>query len=571
MREDGAVRYLEGLFEAPWRLVLVAALLVGVPVLVLGEVTAADTRARLQAAQLDAASAAAERGVAVVGTRIRKLLQQVEATGQSDFGLQNAVNDRDLSALAIRARDLQSLMGPEVAALTIYDAGGASLAGAGTASAGTREYFTATRSAVRGTVTVLEAATDESQRAVIAAPIRRAASAFVGLIAVEVRLRDAAEWLQPGLAPSEDLYVIDDRGRLLAQATKPVQAVRDVGAAAFPSVAPADVHDPIAAGRRFVAAAAVPGVPWRVVASRSPDAVERELGGALNQLLALRVALVAVLLLAAYAFARVASGALHQRRALAAANAQLEESGRELAQTNEALAQATAAKSQFLANMSHDLRTPLNAIIGFSDVLLAGMFGELNDKQREYIADISSSGKHQLGLVNDILDLSKVEAGRIDLAPNELVLRDVVEGAHAVVRPLAEAKAQTLALELDDAPLIVRHDAARLRQVLLNLLSNAVKYTPNNGEIRTSVRADGATFFEIAVTDTGVGIASEDLPRLFEEFERIGASYSRSQQGTGLGLALVKRFVELMGGTISVRSELGSGSTFILRLPVSQP
>src|SRR5438477_423143 len=203
-----------------------------------------------------------------------------------------------------------------------------------------------------------------------------------------------AGWLQPSLAASEDVYVIDERGRLLVQVSAAGQDIRDLSDR--PAVTTAlsaqrgafEGLDPVLGSRRFLGVAVLPELPWRVIASRSPDLLEAELGATLNQLLALRIALVAVALVAAFALARGAQQLARQRRALATANL--------------GLADATAAKSRFLASMSHDLRTPLNAIIGFSDVLQAELFGPLNEKQKEYLADISSSGKLQLELVNEI-------------------------------------------------------------------------------------------------------------------------------------------------------------------------
>jgi signal transduction histidine kinase len=216
--------------------------------------------------------------------------------------------------------------------------------------------------------------------------------------------------------------------------------------------------------------------------------------------------------------------------------------------------------------MSHELRTPLNAVIGFSEVLAEGMFGELNDKQAEYLTDILESGRHLLSLINDILDLSKVEAGRMELDWSEFDLPSAIDTALLLVRERATRKGIEVGRAVDEHLGIVSADERKVKQVLLNLLSNAVKFTPDGGriDVRAGVR-DGAA--EIAVTDTGVGIAPADQEAVFEEFRQVGASAKRVE-GTGLGLALSRKFVELHGGRIWVASELGRGSTFTFTLPL---
>jgi signal transduction histidine kinase len=217
--------------------------------------------------------------------------------------------------------------------------------------------------------------------------------------------------------------------------------------------------------------------------------------------------------------------------------------------------------------MSHELRTPLNSINGFSDVLLTGIGGTLTEKQREYLTDIRGSGEHLLALVNDVLDLSKVEAGKMELQPTEFDLREAVEGVQRVVAPLAQQKGQRLELAMSEVG-TVRLDQARLRQVLLNVLSNAVKYTPDGGSITTTVQRRD-TSIEIAVRDTGVGIAPQDQARVFDDFTRIESGYARTQQGTGLGLALGRRLARLMDGDITLESAPGRGSTFTITVPAA--
>jgi len=241
----------------------------------------------------------------------------------------------------------------------------------------------------------------------------------------------------------------------------------------------------------------------------------------------------------------------------------------EIQQKSAQLEVANRHKSEFLANMSHELRTPLNAVIGFSDVLLQRMFGELNEQQAEYLEDIRSSGTHLLSLINDILDLSKIEAGRmeLELAPFSLVA--ALNNAVTLVRERAQTHG--IKLELDVAPDLdtIVADERKVKQVVVNLLANAVKFTPDRGIVTLrAVRDNGDV--RLAVHDTGIGIAAEDHERIFEEFQQAGRRTEKSREGTGLGLALTKRMVELHGGTISVDSAPGKGSTFTVTLPQSK-
>ena len=229
---------------------------------------------------------------------------------------------------------------------------------------------------------------------------------------------------------------------------------------------------------------------------------------------------------------------------------------------------ANKHKSEFLANMSHELRTPLNAIIGFSEVLLERLFGDVNEKQVDYLKDIHSSGRHLLNLINDILDLSKVEAGRMELEPSTFDLPSAIANAMALIRERAQRHGIALGMDVDPALSDIVADERKLKQILLNLLSNAVKFTPDGGRIDVRARQD-ESLIRISVADTGVGIAQADQQAVFEEFRQVGGNYTSKQEGTGLGLALTRRFVELHGGTIGVESEPGKCSTFTFTLPRS--
>ena len=245
---------------------------------------------------------------------------------------------------------------------------------------------------------------------------------------------------------------------------------------------------------------------------------------------------------------------------------ELQTSNREIVDKSRQLEVASQHKSEFLANMSHELRTPLNAIIGFSEVLTDRMFGELNAKQEEYLKDIYASGTHLLSLINDILDLSKIEAGRMELELTEFHLPTAIENALMLVRERAGRRSIALHTSIDNRLDQIQADERKVRQVVLNLLSNAIKFTPEGGRIEVSAAPkDGLV--EVSVSDTGVGIAPEDQEKVFEEFRQVGTA-AKKVEGTGLGLTLCRKFVELHGGRIWVKSQLGAGATFTFTIPV---
>ena len=232
------------------------------------------------------------------------------------------------------------------------------------------------------------------------------------------------------------------------------------------------------------------------------------------------------------------------------------------------LLQASRLKSQFLANMSHELRTPLNGIIGFSELMVDGKAGELSARQRAFLQDILDSGRHLLHLVNDLLDISKIEAGRMELHEEEFVLADAMQEACAVLAPAVAEKRLDLAWSVE-APLDrVRLDRQKFKQVLLNLASNAVKFTDAEGVIRIVASRPQPEELVLSVRDNGIGIAEADQRRLFVEFERLDPAETSRRPGTGLGLALTRRLVELQGGHIGLESEPGQGSCFTVRLPL---
>ncbi len=274
-----------------------------------------------------------------------------------------------------------------------------------------------------------------------------------------------------------------------------------------------------------------------------------------------------------------------QRMAAIQLEARVEDRTRELQATMLLLESASKHKSEFLANMSHELRTPLNAIIGFSELLQTQQHGALSDKQTRFVENVLSSGRHLLQIINDLLDLSKIEAGKVELRLGPVQVADLVEGGRAVVSAQAAEKQLDVATHLEPGLPAIWADPLRLKQVLLNLLSNAIKFTHPGGRITVSAKRGRAgdrspvpgerrgtrgDWIEIAVADTGIGIRAEDLDRLFKEFVQLESVLDRSRQGTGLGLAITRKLVELHGGGIWVESEFGKGSTFTVRLPVEQ-
>lgn len=245
-------------------------------------------------------------------------------------------------------------------------------------------------------------------------------------------------------------------------------------------------------------------------------------------------------------------------------NADLDRKVDELAQANLALYESNRLKSDFLATMSHELRTPLNSILGFSEVMLSST---LNDKQTRWVSNIQSSGERLLNLINDILDLAKIEAGKMEIRLEELSIHDISEGMLTMFRPMAEKKNIELRSEIDSTIPLLRQDPGKLQQILSNLLSNAIKFTPEGGWVRLHAETEGAMIV-LTVSDTGVGIAPEEQELVFEKFRQGANPLTREHAGTGLGLSIVRELVKLLGGEVTLKSELGRGSTFTVRLPI---
>jgi PAS domain S-box-containing protein len=248
----------------------------------------------------------------------------------------------------------------------------------------------------------------------------------------------------------------------------------------------------------------------------------------------------------------------------------LQEKNIELESARAVAEKTNLTKSDFLANMSHELRTPLNSVIGFSEVLQDQMFGPINEKQQEYINNILTSGRHLLSLINDILDLSKVESGKMELELSTFLLRELLDASMMMLREKALKGGIELHLDLAlEADVRIMADQRKLKQILFNLLSNAVKFTPTAGTVNVSAVRDG-DFIEITVADTGIGIREEDIPKLFQAFTQLESVYTKGFEGTGLGLALTRQLVELHNGRIWVKSEFGTGSRFSFAIPLTQ-
>jgi signal transduction histidine kinase len=242
---------------------------------------------------------------------------------------------------------------------------------------------------------------------------------------------------------------------------------------------------------------------------------------------------------------------------------------RDMEQQNRRMQEANRLKSEFLANMSHELRTPLNAIIGFGKLLHAGKVGHLTPTQKEYLGDIVNSSNHLLQLINDVLDLAKIESGRTEVHVERVELSRLAGEVRDILRGLAAEKRIRLTVDVSaDLPAVVV-DPRLLKQMLYNYLSNAIKFTPESGQVAMRIRPEPEDRFRVEVQDTGIGIKPEDMCRLFVEFQQLDSSASKRYSGTGLGLALTKRIVEAQGGSVGVESELGTGSTFWAVLPQS--
>ena len=247
--------------------------------------------------------------------------------------------------------------------------------------------------------------------------------------------------------------------------------------------------------------------------------------------------------------------------------ARLESKNRELIAANEKAEFANRTKSEFLANMSHELRTPLNAVIGFSEIIHNEAFGPCDERYRDYALDINQSGQHLLDLINDILDISKVESGAGDIHEEQIEIREVIVSVMTMLKGRAQKGGVKLELEVPDHPPALRADNRKLKQILMNLLSNAIKFTDPGGTVILRIWCRTGSGYVFQVVDTGIGIALDDIPKALAPFQQVDGELSRRYEGTGLGLPLAKSLVELHGGSLDLQSRLGIGTTVTVRLP----
>ena len=571
---------LVGRFTTPAGLVLVVTVLIAAPVLLLGELSANDAHARVELRDLAATADAATRAAELISVHLRNLADELQSISRTDAFLATA-SARDWADLTGLLVQYKAAASSDIERLLIFDTQPFPASNNLADMAIRAEYPAADRLGQRRPATDYAAgvlkipanggfpeATKVVARAFVAShgdgpptvalttPIipRPGTTGRGYAFAADIQASNVAAWLAPMSDAAQRIYVIDEAGKLLAggPATQPQRSdLRDdpIVLAGSKKAAAARGSDPFTGSGRLLAAAPLTASDWIVVASRDTSAALAELDAVASQQRLLRIGLVVALLLGT-----VIVGRLTQR----------------LQRQGIALEVASRHKSEFLANMSHELRTPLNAVIGFSDVLLQRMFGELNERQEEYVRDIREAGKHQLALVNDILDLSKVEAGRMELELTQFSLAALVADASALLRERASQKGVRLIVATDETLGTVTADERKIKQVLFNLLVNAIKFTPSGGTITVAGQRSSAGV-SVSVTDTGIGIAAEDQSRIFEEFRQAGDSGGRAIEGTGLGLSLAKRFIELHGGTLRVESQPDRGSVFTFTLPQPQP
>jgi signal transduction histidine kinase/CheY-like chemotaxis protein len=554
-------RALEWLLAQPWRLMLVVGILAGIPVVLVGEASAQDTRDRIRSNEIRLGAEAAERASDLAGAQLTVVRDQITGAA-GNVGLKAAVDQRDVRALATFARDFKSVTSREVSRLIVLDASDVVLAHEPINDSLVGTSMRDERIRVDRAGFYSQVFTDESSAGPAMFVWTNVVhnNFVVGRLVAQVDLRFIPSWLTASRSGAQEVYVLDERGRLVGQASGAIRgadqnALRDLSRTPIVARALAgeqvsqEATDPLGGARRILSTAPVRDTGWQVVGARDPEAAEREIDIALLQLQLSRGVIVLLLLGGSYLLAGAAGALVRQRRALGESNAQL--------------ARASQAKSQFLASVSHELRTPMNAILGFTEALLGGVDGPLNSEQRASLTWVQRGGQDLLALINEILDLSKIEAGKLNIDPQAFRPHDLVESVCAQYRSLAAQKGIHLGWRDEGLPESVVLDPQRTRQILVNLCGNAVKFTTSGDvEIVGSGASEGRLV--LAVRDTGPGIATAQQELIFEDFRQAEGTIG----GTGLGLAISRRLARLMGGDVSLQSEPGRGSTFTIRLPV---
>src|SRR5205807_9613504 len=397
-------------------------------------------------------------------------------------------------------------------------------------------------------------------------PVRDRDGRVIGILGSVQRLETLRQWLLPVEVPNGSLFVVDRNGQLLFHRTRtgPDHLADYADAPVVQSLRQglngvAEIEDPVERVISLSAYRWLPTLGWGVVVQRAENLALQRTRTRIGL-----SALVALILTAA--LAALGAVALRNERRIVAANERLRGEIAERRRAEEATAAANRAKSEFLSRMSHELRTPLNSIIGFTELMLTSTRDTLSDRQRSALDRVRGSGRHLLGLINEVLDLSKIEAGRMDVRAESFTVPPLVQECLGAVEPQAQAKGLTVrATGLEGAPEIVQ-DRGKVKQILINLLSNAVKFT-DRGSVELRVERPDDAFVSIAVADSGIGISLDDQAVIFGAFRPVESATTHSRGGTGLGLAISRRLAELMGGTLTVESTPGRGSTFTLSLP----
>jgi signal transduction histidine kinase/DNA-binding response OmpR family regulator len=407
----------------------------------------------------------------------------------------------------------------------------------------------------------------------VAIPIRSQNDGnVVGILGLRIRIDTILEWTQNiEVGPAGLVYVVDRKGRMVAHPRFPSQG-DIVDFSTVPVVAKAlkgergvEVQsNPVEREERLSAFAPVPGYGWAVVAAQPIATAFALRRTTLNNSLFIY----GVILLLSGSLAYVVLQSLAQRKK---AEEELQDKNLELERQSRRVQEANRLKSEFLANMSHELRTPLNAITGFSELMFDGKVGPMSTQQKEYLGDILSSGKHLLGLINDVLDLAKIESGKMEFRPEPVRIDKLIGEVRDILRAIAASKRIQVRVEIESGIGQVVTDPAKLKQVLYNYLSNALKFTPDEGQVSLRAKPEGSDALRVEVEDNGIGIRREDIAKLFVEFQQLDSSMAKRSQGTGLGLALCKRVVEAQGGSVGVQSTPGKGSIFYAILPLRAP